>query len=132
MPSPVVAEVLVKIPDDEHDEFVRRLVRDFIVVDFDLRAARKFAQIRFRSLSPEARQEIRERHPDATRRELDADTMILATALAHGASRLYTNDGRFKSLANLVDDPIEIMILDKLDLQGEQFSLNLPDTDPGQ
>ncbi len=58
--------------------------------------------------------------------------MILATALAHGASRLYTNDGRFKSLANLVDDPIEIMILDKLDLQGEQFSLNLPDTEPGQ
>ncbi len=56
--------------------------------------------------------------------------MILATALAHGASRLYTNDGRFKSLANLVDDPIEIMILDKLDLQGEQFSLNLPDPDP--
>ncbi len=58
--------------------------------------------------------------------------MILATALAHGASRLYTNDGRFKSLANLVDDPIEIMILDKLDLQGEQFSLNLPDPDPDE
>ena len=58
--------------------------------------------------------------------------MILATALAHGASRLYTNDSDFKTLANLVDDPIDIMILDKLDLQGEQFSLNLPDTDPDE
>ncbi len=56
--------------------------------------------------------------------------MILSTAMVNGAARLYTNDCLFKTLANLVDDPIEIMILDKLDLQGEQFSLNLPDTDP--
>lgn len=130
LPSPVVGEALVKISDDEQDEYVSRLVRDFIVVDFDLRAARKFAQIRFRRLSTEARQAIKERHPDATRRELDADTMILSTAIVNGAAKLYTNNGRFKFLAQLVSDPIKIKLLDKLDLPGEQSELNFPDPTP--
>lgn len=132
LPTPVVAELLVKIPGDEHDEFVKRLERDFSVADFDLRAARKFAQVKFRRLSPAARWEIGERNPDATRRELDADTMILSTAMVDGAARLYTNDRRFKSLASLADDPIHILLLDELDLPGEQLSLDLPDPNPDE
>ena len=129
LPSVVVGELLVKISQEEHDDVVESLSRDWKIVDFDSRAASKFAQMRYERLSPQMRRKLKRENPSATNRELDADTMIAATALVHKATRIYTNDRQFKNMAK---EYIEVLLLDDLDLPGDQLGLNLPDPDPDE
>ena len=129
LPSIVIGELLVPISQEEHSEVLARLSRDWLTVDYDVLAAMRFAQMRYGRPTGEDLRELQKTNPSATRNELIADTMIAATALVHKATKIYTNDRRFK---NSVGKYIDICILDELELPEEQQGLNFPDPEPGQ
>ncbi len=98
MPSIVVAELLVGIPVERHEAFYRLVEARFMVPPFDTLSASYFARIW---------QEKRD-HPDikkiledgeTTKNILKADCMLVATALAIGASRIYSHDPHIRNFA---------------------------------
>ena len=100
-----------------------------MIVDYDGLAALQFAQMRHGRPTVEALRELQKTNPSATRNELIADTMIAATALVHKATKIYTNDRRFKNSSGKY---IKIKLLDDLELPEEQLGMNLPDPDPDE
>ena len=129
LPAIVVGELLVPIPPEEQGEVLMRLREDWMIVDYDGLAALQFAQMRHGRPTVEALRELQKTNPSATRNELIADTMIAATALVHKATKIYTNDRRFK---NSSGNYIKIKLLDDLELPGEQLGLGMPEPGPAQ
>lgn len=99
IPSIVVGEMLVAIPEDEMAEVLARFDRDWIVAAYDIRAAYHFAVMRRDHITQKRVKELRKLDPSVTRRELHADQMIIATAIAHGANTVYSHDNKLLSLA---------------------------------
>jgi predicted nucleic acid-binding protein len=95
IPSIVVAEMLVSIPQGQFAEAMSIIQSQWRVGDFDLRAAGVFAQMR---------QHWKERlkgvtsGESMTKAELKADLLIAATAVAHGCDILYSHDTRLRSM----------------------------------
>jgi predicted nucleic acid-binding protein len=127
VPAIVVGEMLVPIPAKEHNEVLAKFQDNWMIVDYDLKAASLFAQIRYEQNTQRLMKEIR-RNPHATRRELVADAMIIATAIAHGADKIYTHDNNLISLAR------DYIVAENFENVPIQMSLDLPDEEekPGQ
>lgn len=109
LPSIVVGELLVTVPERDHPAVLDRLNEDWLIVDYDLRAAQLFAKIRKDQVINQIMDEIRQGNPYATRRQLSADIMIVATAIAHGAEKIYSHDKDFLKLAAPHIDAIDFM-----------------------
>lgn len=96
VPSIVVAELLIKIAPAKHQVFIKSMEKKFIVPPFDTQTASHFARIwqknegSFKGLVASG---------EATRQELKADLMILATAVAKKAWCIYSTDPHMKKLA---------------------------------
>lgn len=88
LPAPALAEYLHGVPSLECPRAVQLLGRFATVVPFDYRAATICADL-FRL--PRGRQ---------TKQAFKVDAMILATAIAHGATHLIQNDADFVTLAD--------------------------------
>lgn len=99
IPSIVVGELLVPIEDTHIVKTLNRIKKDWIVVDYDVRAAMKFAQMRRNHAFEKRRLELRQLEL-ATRRELVADAMIIATAIVNDADIIYTYDEPMCKLAD--------------------------------
>lgn len=103
IPSNVIAEFLMLIPHEEHGEVINLFNKYFVVVPFDAAAASCFAKI------------WRERNDDgtidqlkqdgATKAKITFDCQIVATAITHGASCIYSYD---EDLAKFAEDYIEV------------------------
>jgi len=98
VPSVVVAELLLSVPPEVHTAFTTRLGGYFSTPPFDLKAATIFAQI------CQAKKESRiiedlQQNLDATRTELRADCMIVATAIAQNAGYIISHDAKLKRFA---------------------------------
>lgn len=119
IPTIVVGEMLVPIPEDEHIKVMTTFNRDWMIVEYDLRSAREFARLRQNQLIKERFKDIREIHPDVTRKELVADAMIIATAIAHGAEVIYSHNRDLRSLAE------GFIRAENIDNAGFQMSLGL-------
>ncbi len=97
IPSIVLAEFLIPIPPDQHAMVINLFNKNFIIAPFDALAASKFALIWQTNKPPEtAKQLIKD---NATRAELRADSMIVATAVARKAECIYSYDGWVKKFA---------------------------------
>ena len=120
LPTVVVGEVLVKIPQEERGEVVKRLRENWIIVDYDVRAAMKFGEIRSRMKIIRDQEREREGKPSTARCVLSPDAMIAATAIVNGAEIIYTGDKNFVKLAQ---GYIGMRYLDDLHLPGEQHEL---------
>jgi len=89
IPSVVIAELLMPIDPNSHQAFSALMQKRFIISTFDLKAASYFAKVW------QERKQEREyliNNALATRAELKADSMIIATAVASGASCIYSHD----------------------------------------
>ncbi len=100
IPSIIVGELLAPVPRSEHNQILSRLSQDWLIVDYDLRAARLFAEMRYDTDIKRLIDDIRRGDPYATRKHLVADIMIIATARAHNAERIYSHDGNFLKLCS--------------------------------
>lgn len=121
LPSFVVGELLVTVPEREHPRVLNLLDEDWMIVDYDLRAAQQFAVMRYNQALKQIMNDIRQGNPYATRRQLIADIMIIATAIVNGASKIYSHDSDFINLAsgyiiaeNFMDMEIQSNFLDQI------------------
>jgi predicted nucleic acid-binding protein len=90
IPSVVVGEFLIRIPPKLHQTTTNLMQRNFILAEYDVRAASFYAKIwqskRDRMMLDGLKSNGK------TRQELKADRMIVATALANNAECIYSHD----------------------------------------
>lgn len=98
VPSPVVFELLMRIPASGHAGIVDSFRSNFEVVPFDVMAASEAARIWYASKRNDLVEGVID-DLNVTRREVKVDTMIVGTALARGAFCIYSHDGPLKRLA---------------------------------
>lgn len=120
LPTIVIGESLVKIPEEKHDEIIVQLRELGPPVTYTLRAARIFASFFASGARKRIFSEIHQ-ETGATRVSLKADLLIAATAKAHSASKLYTDDSGFVKLNELLHG-IEVIHIDDFELPPEQLS----------
>ncbi len=98
VPTIVVGELLVPLPEAERAFFLEEISKAWMLVGYNVQAALWFARIRGDKIT-EKRLRTLQKEAHATRKELVADVMILATALAHHADILYSHDAKLRHLA---------------------------------
>lgn len=91
----VLGEMLIPIPDDEQAIVLAQFKKDWMIVDFDTKAALTYAQMRRSHIIQKRFKDLRHLHPDVTKKELVADAMIIVTAIAHGAEKIYSHNEDF-------------------------------------
>ena len=107
LPAIVVGEAAVRVPQEERGRFFSIISERFRIVPFDMLAAVKYSPLLLSRLQEQQIQQLVKEGEAApsSRRAIKADCMILATAIAHGATLIYTEDGR---LTNLAADHISV------------------------
>lgn len=98
VPSIVVGEFLLGLPVEQQPAYQELVSRRFIVVPYDLRAAIQFSRIWHSKKSQGEIEAIKQN--GLTRNELRADTMIVATAVASGASAIFGFDKGVQRLSD--------------------------------
>ncbi|MHB8625858.1 MAG: hypothetical protein ACYDBJ_05625 [Aggregatilineales bacterium] len=58
VPSLVVGELLVPIPPEQHGAIIKQVQENWMIVDYDLKAAAEFAKLRHKYLSETARKQL--------------------------------------------------------------------------
>jgi predicted nucleic acid-binding protein len=94
IPSIVVAEYLADFPLERQAEQRQIFGHHFFIAPFDARAATIAGEIYSKTTIHQAQSDT-----GICRQCLKADLKIIATAIAHGAARIYTNDKHFTKLA---------------------------------
>ena len=90
IPSVIVAEFLMTIPPDQHNLIINLLEMHFLVSPFDTQAASYFSRIWQKNKGLGVIEELQQE--GRTREALKADIMFVATAIAKGASIIYSQD----------------------------------------
>jgi predicted nucleic acid-binding protein len=104
IPSVVIGEFLMLIPSDEHEQVNNFFQMNFIVVPYDTASASYFAKI-WQDKTTDGTIDKLKNNPLATRAKLKADCQIVATAITHGASCIYSYD---EELAKFAEGYIEV------------------------
>jgi|SRR5579872_6175171 len=94
IPSVAAAEYLIGCSDETRDAQRKELFENFFVAPFDGKAAEIAARLYDRNLFANVRQAT-----DKPRQCLKADYYVIATAIAHGAGCLYTDDKHMEDFA---------------------------------
>lgn len=96
MPALVAAEVLVHEPDEIRNQFLKILTKNFIIADFDTRAALKYAELLHGRL-----EEIKRIASvnDTVRQKMKVDHLIISTAIVNNASCIYSYDKALRAFA---------------------------------
>jgi predicted nucleic acid-binding protein len=90
LPSLVLAEYMRGVAPELHTASLRGLIDEgFQIAPFDAAAAMHYARI------VQHLKAARAEHPELTRPRLTVDYMVAATAIAHRADCLYTEDRKF-------------------------------------
>ncbi len=99
VPSIVIGELLTAIEPKHHPMTVNLLEKGFEIPSYDAKAAALFAKLwrekQESGLVNDIRNELQ-----ATRQELKADCMIVATAITRNAEVIYSHDKKLKRFAN--------------------------------
>jgi predicted nucleic acid-binding protein len=107
IPSVVIGEFLLRIPASMHITVLNLMREIFITAPYDLQAAARFASLwqerSANNLIKDLQDELQ-----ATRAELRADCMIVATAITHKASCIYSHDRKLKAFAGNAISVIEL------------------------
>jgi len=106
IPAIIVAEFLIRIPTDLHATIINLFNRNWIIAPFDALAASKFSSIwQANNTSDEVKQLM---NKGATKAELRADSMFVATAVSRKAECIYSHDKGVKAFAKGFIDVKEI------------------------
>jgi hypothetical protein len=123
IPTIVIGEMLIPVDEQDHPAVLSKLKQDWIIAEFDLRAAVIFARIRREHIQNRRYEDMRNLLPDVTKKELDADTMIIAIAIAQSATKIYSHN---KNLRTLAEGHIVALSFED---ENYQLSLDMPDKD---
>ncbi|MFZ2955916.1 MAG: PIN domain-containing protein [Candidatus Ozemobacteraceae bacterium] len=107
LPSVVVGEMLVSIPIDKHPAVSELLRKRFIIVPYDLQAANVYARL----YQNRIKKKEQDKKANISRREIVADFMIVASAIARGATKIISHDKHLKNFAKGFIEVEEIPII---------------------
>lgn len=99
IPAVVVGELLTGIPEEYHQMTLNLINQGFIIPPYDAQASAIFAKI-WRDRNQKNIIEELQKKDSATRQELKADCMIVATAIGRGADKIYSHDDKLSKFAN--------------------------------
>jgi len=99
IPSIVVGELLTAIEPRHHAMTINLLGNGFEIPPYDASAAALFAKL-WRDKQESGLVKRMQEEMQATRQELKADCMIVATAMTRKAEVIYSHDKKLKSFAN--------------------------------
>lgn len=114
LPTVVLAEVLMRVPKNEHAAVIGKLEKRFILTPFDAQTSSCFADIWFR------KKETRKEEPTCTRDHLKADMMIVASAITSGSDHIFSCDDHVPKISEN-----EILCSD-IPVEETQLELGLP------
>ncbi|MDZ4769751.1 MAG: PIN domain-containing protein [Chloroflexota bacterium] len=100
IPAIVLAELLAFVPEADQPDVLLRLQQDWLIVDFDARAALVFGQMRGNRFVQDQFESMRADPAETSRRALIADCLIIASAIAHDAEVIYSDDRALLRLAD--------------------------------
>jgi predicted nucleic acid-binding protein len=119
VPSVVIGEFLLKIPASMHTMVLNLMREGFLTAPYDLQAAACFASLWQERDEGNIIRYLRD-ELQATRAELRADCMIVATAIVQKASCIYSHDKKLKTFAG---NAIQVI---KLPREQDQLNLGFP------
>lgn len=93
IPADVLAELMVTVPDGRVLEFFEFFGNNFQIVNFDSLAALQYRKI-YREKKPEFCS------PEYKRCSMAMDIRVMSTAIASGASTIFTEDKNFTKIAS--------------------------------
>jgi len=93
IPSVVLAELLMRIPRSEHQQFIHKLEKRFIISPFDGKASSVFGNLW------QTKNGVRKDEPECTRDHLKADLMILSIAIAENTKQIFSSDPHIQRAA---------------------------------
>lgn len=96
IPTVVIAEILMVEPVENYQPILDIINKNFIIADFDTRAATKYSQI-LNDKFVESKAIAKDNN--IGREKMKIDHLILACALVNGATSLYSHDGPLKTFA---------------------------------
>ena len=105
IPSIVYAELLAGIPDERSKEFMDLISSRFYIVPFDALAAYYYAVI-FRRNKVANKNGLQQINPGRVNRS--ADIKVLATAIAHKASVIYSEDQHIHALSAVSSEFVSV------------------------
>jgi predicted nucleic acid-binding protein len=114
VPSVVVGELLTAVEVQSHLMTLNLLQTAFVVPPYDAAASAIFARLWQKKQESGVIENIR-KELGATRQELKADCMIVATAVAQKADALYSHDAK---LASFAADEMSVLEVPPLQAQG--------------
>lgn len=117
IPAIIVGELLLRVPPELHLMVLNLFQKGFIVVPFDLQAAAHFARIWQANNDAAVIQELSQ-EDKLTNRQIKADCMIVATAVAKGVDCIYSHD---KGLRKFAKGHIEVKEMPDIPLQMDLF-----------
>ncbi|MBB3063617.1 PIN domain-containing protein [Microbulbifer rhizosphaerae] len=121
IPSVVVGELLTAVEAKYHPMTLNLLQGSFLIPPYDAASSAIFARLWREKKESGAVNQIRE-ELQATRQELKADCMIVATAIAQKVDAIFSHDAKLKAFANG-----QIQVLEVPRLQAQQ-RLSLEET----
>lgn len=110
VPSIVVGELLTGIEPKHHPLIINLLHGSFQILPYDAQASALFAKL-WREKKESGLVNVIKDELQATRQELKADCMIVATAIAKKAAAIYSHDKKLRNFANGNIDVREIPAL---------------------
>jgi predicted nucleic acid-binding protein len=116
IPSIVLGEFLMRVPKNEHAQYLKKLEKRFIIASFDVKASSCFADLWLN------KKKIRKEDPTCTRDHLKADMMIAAIAITAGSELIYSCDDHISKAAG---DALKCSDVPKED---KQLAFNLVET----
>jgi hypothetical protein len=90
IPTIVLAEALIREPEDNHAKMVETAHRDFIVVDFDSRCSMQYGRM-LRGEKWEEAKETQRKH-GIVREKMKLDHMIVCCGIVNGANAIFSED----------------------------------------
>lgn len=97
VPTVVLAELMMRIPPYRHNTFYQRVAQSFILQPFGVKESAFFGEIWKSYKGHKAMKALQKL--ESTRDALKADCMIVATAVASGASCIYSHDDDIRKIA---------------------------------
>lgn len=97
IPTVVLAEVLAPEPLEKYPVLMEVIQKNFIVADFDARAASRYGVL-FMNKIEELKKTAKK--SKVSNQQMKIDHLIIATALVHNASCIYSHDPGLKAFAS--------------------------------
>jgi predicted nucleic acid-binding protein len=128
LPSIVLGEILSPVPRELHVEIMSQISREWMIANYDSRAAKIFAGMRYDADHKQIIKDIQAKDPCATRKQLNADGMIIATAIANNVNKLYSYDSALIRMARAAQLDAEDFMT--INLQYKLFSQSENQSEP--